>query len=121
MGKVEKFEDLHCWQDSRNLTKVVFLECRSGLLAKDYSTKDQIQRAALSVMNNIAEGFSRYHEKEFKHFLDISQSSASEVISMTYLLEDIGYLSSDKAINIRTIAQTTRKKILALIRYLASK
>jgi len=65
MAKVDKFEDLECWKSARQLVKMVYQFSETGKLAKDFSTKDQIRRASLSTMNNIAEGFGRHGNKEF--------------------------------------------------------
>jgi four helix bundle protein len=121
MGKVDRFEDLMCWQNARELVKLIFEEFKKGQLAKDFGTCDQFKRAGISVMNNIAEGFSRFHKNEFKHFLDYAQSSASEVISLSYAMEDIRYLTPEKSTEIRKKATETRSQILGLIKYLASK
>lgn len=118
MAKVTKFEDLKCWQLARELVRLVFQACEEGKLAKDFETRGQVKRAALSVMNNIAEGFGRYSSKDFIRFLDISQSSATEVKSITYALEDMGYLSLPKIILVREKAEETRNTTLAFIRYL---
>lgn len=121
MTKVTRFEDLKCWQLSRELVRHVYHACEEGKLAKDFETRDQIKSAALSVMNNIAEGFGRYSNKEFIRFLDFSQSSAIEVKSITYALEDMKYLSRDKIIQIREKAEETKNTTLAFIRYLKNK
>lgn len=89
MAKIERFEDLQCWMEARILVNLIYSICIEGKLSKDYGMQDQLKRAALSVMNNIAEGFSRYSRKEFVRFLSISQSSASEVKSMLYIVEDL--------------------------------
>jgi four helix bundle protein len=72
--KVERFEDLRCWQEARKLVKEVYLASETGKLSKDFDTKSQIKRAALSSMNNIAEGFGKYSSKEFIHYLDIAHN-----------------------------------------------
>lgn len=89
-----------------------------GKLARDFDTKSQIKRAALSSMNNIAEGFGRYSSKDFIRFLDISKSSVLEVQSITYVLEDLQYISADKIESIRIKAAETKNLTLGLIRYL---
>jgi four helix bundle protein len=86
MAKVERFEDLKCWQDARVLVKEIYLLSERGRLAKDFDTRRQLRRAALSVMNNIAEGFGRFSNKEFIRFLDMSNNSAAEVKSILYVL-----------------------------------
>ena len=121
MGKIENFEELNCWKKARELVKLIYLECDSGKLAKDFDTKSQFKRAALSIMNNIAEGFSRKSDKEFIRFLEYSESSAAEVKSMLYVLQDINYFSSDKASTYHNQVTEVRKLILGLIRYLRSK
>ncbi|MCK6617422.1 MAG: four helix bundle protein [Cyclobacteriaceae bacterium] len=121
MTKITRFEDLKCWQLSRELVRQVYQACDQGKLSKDFETRDQIKSAALSVMNNIAEGFGRYSNKEFIRFLDFSQSSAIEVKSITYALEDLEYLSMDKIIQIREKAEETKNTTLAFIRYLKNR
>jgi four helix bundle protein len=64
----------------------------SGKLSKDFDLRSQLRRAAVSSMNNIAEGFGRFSDAEFIHFLDVSQSSTGEVKSLTYCLEDLNYI-----------------------------
>jgi four helix bundle protein len=118
MAKVERFEDLKCWQEARILVRMVYEIAEKGKLKNDFDTKSQFRRAALSVMNNIAEGFGRYHKKEFTRFLDISQSSCSEVKSMLYVLEDLKYFDETEVKLIHEQADKTRNMTLALIRYL---
>lgn len=121
MSKVEKFEDLKCWQAARELVRLVYIACENDKLAKDFETKAQIKRAALSSMNNIAEGFGRFNNKEFIRFLDFSQSSSQEVRSITYALEDMNYLLIEKVLEIRNKADETKNICLALIKYLRTR
>lgn len=121
MAKIDKFEDLKCWQAARELVKIVYSACESGKLAKDFDTKSQIRRAALSTMNNIAEGFGRGSDKEFIRFLEFSQSSAMEVKSITYVLMDLNYLQEDRINEISMKAEETKSITLGLIRYLRNK
>jgi len=118
--KVQKFEDLRCWQAARQLVKLVFLAARTGELARDFETKYQLKKAALSSMNNIAEGFGRYGKKDSIKFYNISQSSALEVKSMLYVLFDLNYLTEDKIQEIKLKADETRNLTLAFIKYLGS-
>ncbi|WPP52734.1 four helix bundle protein [Catalinimonas niigatensis] len=120
MAKVEQFEDLRCWQMSRTLVKLVYQSSLSGELSKDFSSKDQLRRASLSVMNNIAEGFARYSKQEFILFLNYAQSSAAEVKSMLYVCEDLNYIPTEKLKELHQLNDQLRKAILALIKYLAS-
>jgi len=121
MKKITQFEDLICWQSARELVKLVYTASNENPLARDFGTKDQVKRAALSVMNNIAEGFARKSNKEFIRFLDIAQSSCIEVKSMTYVFQDLGYLPQEKIEKIRNKTDDTKKLTLGLIRYLAFK
>lgn len=91
--KVERFEDLDCWKASRVLGNFVYEISSGGALSKDFSTREQLRRTALSAMNNIAEGFGRFSDKEFIRFLEISQASGQEVRSMTYFLLNRKFIS----------------------------
>jgi four helix bundle protein len=117
-GKVNRFEHLTCWQSARQLVKIVYNACLEGKLRRDFDLQSQLKRAALSSQNNIAEGFCRFYRKEFIRFLDISQSSAGEILSMCYNLEDLEMIDQDKIDSIRIIVTETRNKTLGLIRYL---
>lgn len=121
MAKVERFEDLDCWKAGRELVNLVFDLCGKGNLVKDFDTKSQIKRAAVSTMNNVAEGFGRYSAVEFVRYLNIAQSSALEVRSMAYILLDRKYISQAEfeALDAKT------NKVVSLnngfIRYLITK
>lgn len=117
MSKINHFQDLKCWQNARKLTASIYLE-ESPLLIKDFSTKDQFRRASLSIMNNVAEGFTRFSVKEQIRFYEIAQSSAAEVESMLYLFEDIKYLTPDQTAQYREQTTLSRRQILGLIKHL---
>ncbi len=95
MAKVDRFEDLIAWQKARELIRAVYEVARLGAFAKDYNLSGQIQRAAVSIMSNIAEGFERGGRGEFHQFLSTAKASCAEVRSQLYVALDIGYL--DKA------------------------
>lgn len=90
MATIQKFEDLICWQKARLLTKEVYVSLRQ---CNDYGFRDQIQRASVSVMSNIAEGFERGTKQEFLNYLYIAKGSAGEVRAQLYTAHDIGYLN----------------------------
>lgn len=92
----KRFEDLDAWQVARELANLIYAYGREGALSKDYSFKDQIQRAAVSVMNNVAEGFERGSNKDFAKFLFIARGSVGEVRSMLYLASDQKYLNEEQ-------------------------
>ena len=93
MSKVARFEDLIAWQKARELTKAIYQLTRQGTFAKDYGLVNQMQRAAVSVMSNIAEGFERARPAEFHQFLSIAKASCAEVRSLLYVAFDIGHLA----------------------------
>lgn len=121
MAKIERFEDLNCWKDARILVREIYFVCEEGKIAKDFDTRSQLKRAALSIMNNIAEGFGRFNPKEFIQFLNIAQASALEVKSILYVLLDVGYLNEEKFNELQKQADDARNQILGLIRYLKDK
>lgn len=121
MSKVERFEDLICWQKSRQLVNLVYKVSDKGKFKTDFDLRSQFRRAAVSSMNNIAEGFSRYSQKEFIRFLDIYSSSSGEVKSMLYLLEDLEYASSEELEKLHLSIDETKKLTLALLKYLVNK
>jgi len=96
MATIKRFEEIEAWQLGRELTKSIYSICRSGSFAKDFGLKDQIQRAAVSVCSNIAEGFERSGNKEFANFLWIAKGSAGEVASQLYHAKDNGYISDEE-------------------------
>ena len=95
-GRIERFEDLVAWQKARMLALAIYQATRQGNFAKDFGLSGQIQRAAVSAMSNIAEGFERGNRGEFFQFLSIAKSSCAEVRSQLYLAFDVGYLSQDR-------------------------
>ncbi len=94
MGKVERFQDLIAWQKARGLTRAIYEVTRHGACARDYGLSGQIQRAAVSMMSNIAEGFERGRRGEFHQFLSTAKASCAEVRSQLHVALDIGYLDN---------------------------
>jgi four helix bundle protein len=90
--KVTRFEDLIAWQKARELTKSIYEVSRRGAFAKDFGLSSQIQRATVSIMSNIAEGFERGGRGEFHQFLSTAKASCAEVRSLLYVAFDIGYI-----------------------------
>ena len=93
MATFKKFEDIEAWQRSRELTNEIYKITSKGDFARDFGLKDQIRRASVSIMSNIAEGFERSGTGEFAHFLAIAKGSAGEVRSQLYVGLDQGYIS----------------------------
>lgn len=121
MAKVEKFEDLICWQKARILVREIYRSTSTGDFSKDYDAKSQIRRAALSSMSNIAEGFGRFSKKEFVRFLEISATSASEVKSILYVTLDLGYLPSEQVQTLQSLTEEVKALDLGLIKYLSTR
>ena len=115
MAFAERFEELEIWQEARRLHKKVYLLLRK---CSDYSFRDQMRRAALSVMNNTAEGFERKTKKDFAHFLDLAKASAGEVRSMTYAAQDVNIFNESDAAFLRADYEALSKRIAAFQRHL---
>jgi four helix bundle protein len=115
MATVKNFEDLEIWKNSRALTKLVYEDFRNN---KDFGFKDQIQRCAVSIMNNIAEGFCRQSDSEKVNFFNIAKGSASELKNMYYIAEDLKYVSPETTLERRNSAQGIMNGIASFMRYL---
>lgn len=102
-NSISKFEDLNVWKESMNLVEIIYNELSNS---KDYGLKDQMQRAAISIPSNIAEGFERNTNKEFIHFLYIAKGSCGELRTQHYLLKNLKILDENKCNN---IVELTRK------------
>jgi len=120
MAKITRFEDLICWQKAKSLVSLIYRLTREGPFSKDYPLRDQIRRAAISSMTNIAEGFSRFHKKDFIRFLDISQSSTEEVKSLLYIALDQEYLTKEIFKELKILIDDTKKTTLGLLRHVKS-
>jgi four helix bundle protein len=94
---IQRFEELIAWQKARALARSIYQATKTEALSKDYGLSGQMQRAATSVMSNIAEGFERGTQAEFRRFVIIAKGSCAELRSQLYLAEDIGYLKDDRA------------------------
>lgn len=96
MALVSRFEDIQGWQEARKLVKMVYLLTDTGKFTKDFGLRDQLRRAAVSAMSNIAEGFDCDSKVEFARFLGIARRSAVEVQSLLYASLDIGYITEEE-------------------------
>jgi len=93
---VEKFEDLIAWQKAHSLAINIYQLTSKEQFSRDFGLKNQIQRAAVSVMSNIAEGFERYSRPEFRQFLSISRGSVAEVRSQLHIAQSLNYISKQE-------------------------
>ena len=108
MATIERFEDLICWQKSRELVKEIYSALKD---CKDFGFRDQIQRASVSVMSNIAEGFERGTQQEFLNYLYIAKGSAGEVRSQLYIALDVGYLNIETFKYLNNLAEECSRLI----------
>ena len=90
--KVERFEELIAWQKARALTRGIYEVTGRGSFSKDFGLKDQMRRAAVSIMSNIAEGFERGRPSEFHQFLSVAKASRAELRSQLYIALDAAYM-----------------------------
>ena len=95
-SKLKSFEDLIAWQKARVLTRMIYKETINGKLRHDYGVRDQIRRASVSVMSNIAEGFERGSKREFHQFLVIAKASCAEVRAQLYVAYDADFISRER-------------------------
>lgn len=114
MAAARTFEDLIAWQKARALTNEVYTLTATGPFSKDFALRDQIRRAAISVMSNIAEGFERKGDREFHQFLVIAKGSCGEVRSQLIIACDVGYLSQEQFERVAGLASETGKVINGL-------
>jgi four helix bundle protein len=96
MSGIGCFEDIEVWQKARELTREIYALSNEGLFARDFGLRDQIRRASVSVMSNIAEGFERGSNKEFIQYLYIAKGSAGEVRAQLYVALDQTYINQAK-------------------------
>jgi len=118
MAGFKSFEEIDAWQKARDLTNEIYTVTRCGSFSKDYGLRDQIQRASVSIMSNIAEGFERKGVNEFVHFLSIAKGSAGEVRCQLYIARDQGYIDKGTSDKLIAMVTQTSRMIAGLMRYL---
>ena len=118
MSKITRFEDILVWQKAQDLAAEIYGLFESN---RDFGFRDQIQRATVSISNNIAEGFERDTTKEFIRFLYIARGSSAEVRSMLYLASRLGYINSSKAEKLKNNAEEISRMIKGFIRSIGTK
>lgn len=118
LATIKRFEDLEIWKESRRLSKIIIEIAKTSDLKTDFKFKSQIEAAAGSVMDNIAEGFERDGNMEFRQFLSIAKGSAGETRSQCYRLFDIGYINELTLNELTKDYDQLSKKIANFISYL---
>ena len=118
MATFKTFEDIAAWQRARELTKEVYRLTSKDNFSRDFGLKDQIRRASVSIMSNIAEGFERSGTGEFAHFLAMAKGSAGEVRSQLYVALDQAYISPAAFEGLCPAVSEISKMIAGLMGYL---
>lgn len=118
MATFRSFVEIEAWQKARDLTGLVYVATRSAGFSKDFALRNQVRRASISIMANIAEGFGRSGSVEFIQFLAVAKGSACEVISHVYVALDQGYVSQEEFDRLNSLAEKTVDLIGGLMRYL---
>ena len=119
MGKIERFEDIEAWGKARELVRNIYKITGRGEFAKDYGLKDQIRRAAVSIMSNIAEGFERGGNREFTQFLAIAKGSSGEVRSQLYVALDNEFIKQEEFKQLYDQVEEISRLLNGFIKYLA--
>ena len=118
MSTFKSFEDIDAWRKTRELTSKVYRVSSNGSFTRDFSLKDQIRRASVSIMSNIAEGFGRGGTREFVQFLSTAKGSTSDVISQLYVRLDQKYIEQGSFNDLISLANETGRLIGGLMNYL---
>ena len=118
MATYESFEELQVWQKARQLVNEVYTLTKDSAFGRDLGLRNQIRRASVSVMSNVAEGFERGGTGEFVQFLSLAKGSAGEVRSQLYVAHDQGYLSQEEFDQLASLAIETSRLISGLMSYL---
>jgi four helix bundle protein len=118
MPTITRFEDIEAWQTARELTRMVYALTDKGNFAKDFGLKNQIQRAAVSVMSNIAEGFESRTQARFLEYLGHSKASAGEVRCQLYIALDLKYLNQEQFKQVFDLADKSSRQIARFMDYL---
>lgn len=121
MAGIKRFEEIEAWKEARKLTREVYRATRQGGFRRDFGLRDQVQRASISIMANIAEGFDAGSNREFLKFLGYALRSASEVQSHLYVALDQEYIGQQPFESLFEITVRVKNLISGFIRYLRSR
>ena len=120
MATISKFEDIEAWQLAREMTKAIYAISNDGAFARDFGLRDQIRRASVSIMSNIAEGFERGGDKEFFQFVSLAKGSSGEVRAQLYVALDAGYIDQQTFSRLSDMATQINRMLAGLMKYLRS-
>ncbi|OQX64361.1 MAG: four helix bundle protein [Anaerolinea sp. 4484_236] len=120
MPAISRFEEIEAWKTARQLTNLIYKISSQGEFARDFGLKDQIRRAAVSVMSNIAEGFESQTQAQFIRYLSIAKASSAEVRSQLYIALDQNYITKEQFDHAFDIADKALRQLAGFIAYLKS-
>lgn len=118
MPTIESFEETTVWKDARKLTKLIYGHSSGGTFSRDFGLHDQMRRASVSIMSNIAEGFERDGRRELIYFLSIAKGSCGEVRSQLFVALDAGYVSDSSHREMLELACGISRQLNGWITYL---
>lgn len=118
--KIERFEDIASWQKARELTRMVYQHSRAGEFARDFGLRDQMRAASVSIMSNVAEGFERGGDNEFRQFLSTAKGSCGEVRSQLYVALDQDYIEAREFEQLYEMTMEISRLTSGFMRYLAT-
>ncbi|MDP1546873.1 MAG: four helix bundle protein [Anaerolineales bacterium] len=120
MAGITRFEEIEAWKTARQLTNLIYKVSEQGRFAKDFGLKDQIRRASVSVMSNIAEGFESRTDTQFINFLGHAKASSGEVRAQLYIALDLQYISQEQFAEAYEFADKTSRQLSRFMNYLES-
>ncbi len=118
MPTFKRIEDIQAWQKARQVTRIIYELTGNGMFVKDFGLRNQIQRASVSIMANIAEGFGRRSDKEFANFLNMAHGSVSETQSHLYVALDLSYVDQTSFTKLYDLLDEVSRMTLALAQHL---
>ena len=119
MPTIKRFEDSTAWAKARELARLVYQASSEGAWSRDFALRDQIRRAAISILSNIAEGFERGGTREFRQFLSVAKGSVGEVQAQLYVALDAGFINEIQFRQLYEVAAETSRLVGGFIRYLS--
>ena len=120
MSTAKRFEELEVWQRAKELTNLIYRLSSAGSFARDFGLRDQMRRAAVSIMSNIAEGFESQTQALFTQYLNRAKGSSGELRAQLYVALEQEYITSDEFQSAFSLAEVCSKQLASLIRYLES-
>lgn len=118
MTTAKRFEDLEVWQRAKDLTNLIYKHSMDGIFSRDFGLRDQMRRAGVSIMSNIAEGFESQTQATFIKYLGHAKGSAGELRAQLYIARDQGYISQENFSEMFSLAEVCSKQLARFIQYL---